>query len=145
MVPISLTVSPDVPLSGIRRVTWASDLSSRWCSFAVVPGLRNKLRGGAGLRRSEADLSLSPNVARDGTDPSLSRWRFVVGQDVVAGGCVAVTVGFVGEWWLAVVAGGCAYRWLWSRPRLSLAHSPSQAAPSQATLHLKPLHRHCHQ
>uniref|UniRef100_A0A2N9FR60 Uncharacterized protein n=1 Tax=Fagus sylvatica TaxID=28930 RepID=A0A2N9FR60_FAGSY len=29
-------------------------------------------------------------------------------QDVVAGGCVAVTVGFAGEWWLVVVAGGCA-------------------------------------
>ena len=38
-----------------------------------------------------------------------------MGQDVVVGGCVAVTVGFIGEWWLAVVAGGCAYRWLWSR------------------------------
>ena len=31
-----------------------------------------------------------------------------VGQDVVAGGCVAVTVSFVGEWWLVVVADGCA-------------------------------------
>ena len=38
-----------------------------------------------------------------------------MGQDVITGGCVAVTVGFVGEWWLAVVAGGCVYRWLWSR------------------------------
>ena len=117
---------------GFTGVTWASNLSSQWCSFAVVPGLRNKFRGGVGLRRSEADLSLSPNVACDGTDPSLSRWRFVglwwpmvgfcwfvvglaMGQDVVVGGCVAVTVGFIGEWWLAVVAGGCAYRWLWSR------------------------------
>ena len=49
-------------------------------------------------------------------------WGFVevvvgllMSQDVVAGGCVAVIVGFVGEWWLVVVAGGCAYRWLWSR------------------------------
>jgi hypothetical protein len=38
----------------------------------------------------------------------------VVGQDVVAGGCVAVTVGFVGEWWLVVVCvliGGCGGGW----------------------------------
>ena len=94
-------------------VTWASDLSrnkfrggaaSRWCvgfaiSFAVVLGF-------ADLR----SISLSPNVARYGTDSSLSWWRFVglwwsvvgfcwfvvglaVGQDVVAGSCVAVNGG----------------------------------------------------
>jgi|UniRef100_A0A2N9ERZ2 hypothetical protein len=35
------------------------------------------------------------------------KMRLPMGQDVVAGGCVAVTVGFVGEWWLAMVAHGC--------------------------------------
>uniref|UniRef100_A0A2N9H7G6 Uncharacterized protein n=1 Tax=Fagus sylvatica TaxID=28930 RepID=A0A2N9H7G6_FAGSY len=50
--------------------------------------VRNKLRGGAGLRRSEAEW-LPAGLA--------------VGQDVVAGGCVAVImVGFRN-----VVAGGC--------------------------------------
>ena len=49
-----------------------ADLSLlRWClgfaiSFAVVLGFTD-------LR----PISLSPNVARDGTDPSLSRWSFV--------------------------------------------------------------------
>uniref|UniRef100_A0A2N9HK42 Uncharacterized protein n=1 Tax=Fagus sylvatica TaxID=28930 RepID=A0A2N9HK42_FAGSY len=46
--------------------------------LAVVHGLRNKLRGGAGLRRSEAEW-LPVGLA--------------VGQDVVAGGCVAVNGG----------------------------------------------------
>ena len=69
---------------GFTGVTWASDLSSRWCSFAVVPGLRNKFRGGVGLRRSEADLSLSPNVA--------------CGGDLLV--CGGRWWGFVDLWWV---------------------------------------------
>ena len=109
--------------------------ASRWCSFIISFTV---VLGFADLR----PISLSPNVARDGTDPSLSWWSFVglwwlvvasggvllklwlsfvglwwvlqwvkmrlpIGQDVVAGASVAVTVGFVGEWWLAMVARGC--------------------------------------
>uniref|UniRef100_A0A2N9HSY9 Uncharacterized protein n=1 Tax=Fagus sylvatica TaxID=28930 RepID=A0A2N9HSY9_FAGSY len=65
-----------------RRRLADLEVVSRWCSFAVVQlawaWVRNKLRGGAGLRRSEAEW-LPVGLA--------------VGQDVVAGGCVAVNGG----------------------------------------------------
>ena len=75
------------------------EVVSRWCSFAVVRGLRNKLRGGAGLRRSEADLSLAQRG---------SLWdRFLslaveICWSVVAGGGVLLKLwlGFVGLWWV---------------------------------------------
>ncbi|GMY09533.1 hypothetical protein FCV25MIE_04772, partial [Fagus crenata] len=58
------------------------EVVSRWCSFAVVRGLRNKLRGGfADLR----PISLSPNVARYGTDSFSRQSRFA------------------GPWWSVVV------------------------------------------
>jgi hypothetical protein len=65
-------------VSGDRRRLADLEVVSQWCSFAVVRGLRNKLRGGAGLCRSEAEW-LPVGLA--------------MGQDVVAGGCVAVNGG----------------------------------------------------
>ena len=90
---------------GFAVVTWASDLSSRWClgftiNFVVVLGFVN-------LR----PISLSPNVVRDGTDPSLSRWRFVGLWWPVVGFCWSCG-------WVLLVCGGscngsrCDYRWV---------------------------------
>ena len=71
-------------------------LALRWClgfaiSFVVMLGF-------ADLR----PISLSPNVARDGTDPSLSRWSFVGLWWPVMGFC------WSGGWVLLVCGGSCS-------------------------------------
>uniref|UniRef100_A0A2N9G6L9 Uncharacterized protein n=1 Tax=Fagus sylvatica TaxID=28930 RepID=A0A2N9G6L9_FAGSY len=101
------------------------EVVSRWCSFAVVRGLRNKLRGGAGLRRFEPRSRGGAGLRRF-VDRFLSL-AVEIYWSVVAGGGVLLKLwlGFVGlwwvlqwvkmwlrwlcccEWWLAVLAGGC--------------------------------------
>ena len=95
-----------------RRRLADLEVVSRWCSFAVVRGLRNKLCGGAGLRRFvDRFLSLAVEIC----------WSVVAGGGVL----LKLWLGFVGlwwvlqwvkmwlrwlcccEWWLAVLAGGC--------------------------------------
>ena len=84
MVRISLAVSPDVPLGGIR----SGHMGFR-SFFAVVPG----------LRQSEADLALAQRGSRWDRSLSLS---VEICWSVVAGGGVLLKLwlGFVDLWWV---------------------------------------------
>ena len=108
----------------LRRRLADLEVVSWWCSFAVVRGLRNKLRSGAGLRQSEADLFLTQRGSLWDRFLSLAVeicWSVVTGGRVL----LKLWLGFVGlwwvlqwvkmwlrwlyccEWWLGVLASGC--------------------------------------
>ena len=87
-------------VSGDWRRLADLEVVSRWCSFAVVRGLRNKLRGGAGLHRSEP-RSRGGVWLRRFVDRFLSL-AVEICWSVVAGGGVLLKLwlDFVGLWWV---------------------------------------------
>ena len=79
-------------LADLEVVSWC-------CSLAVVRGLRNKLRGGAGLRQSEADLFLTQRGSLWDRFFSLAVeicWSVVTDGRVL----LKLWLGFVGLWWV---------------------------------------------
>lgn len=79
-----------------RRRLADLEVVSRWCSFAVVRGLRNKLRGGAGLRRSEPRSRGGAGLHRFLSLAVEICWSVVAGGGVL----LKLWLDFVGLWWV---------------------------------------------